>query len=89
MRRLIEGSEANARSGRSRLTSTPINKPCKGKRIRREERGKVKSVTPLGRGHQRGGEGGGEVTMISRGVEVSIAGGVEEMERGSKHMSSS
>ena len=33
-----------------------------------------------------GGEGG-EVTIISRGVEISIAGGVEEMERGAKYMS--
>ena len=46
----------------------------------REEGGKERHP-PRQQGHHRGGEGGGEVTMISRGVEVSIAGGVEEMER--------
>jgi hypothetical protein len=56
VRTLSEGSEADARGGRSRLTSTPIHKPCKGKRIRREERGEVKSVTPLGNKAIKGGE---------------------------------
>ena len=47
------------------------------------EEDRVSQSPPRQRGHQKREEGGGWLTMKNHGVEISIAGGVEEMVRAS------